>query len=213
MSVLSVVVWGENVHEHRNPAVSRIYPRGMHQTLAEGLKELLPSATVSTATLQEPEHGLTAERLAKTDVLTWWGHLAHADVSDVVVDRIQQRVLEGMGLIVLHSGHCSKIFRRLMGTACMLTWREAAERERLWVCNPGHPLWLDWEPVLNCRRRRCTVNPLAYRRLRSRFSSRGLKAAKFSAVAARGGAATVRSSISDPVMKRIQPITTRMSAG
>ncbi|MBX7123434.1 MAG: ThuA domain-containing protein [Opitutaceae bacterium] len=140
MSMLNVVVWGENVHEQRNPAVARIYPRGMHQTVAEGLMELLPSASVSTATLQEPEHGLSAERLAKTDVLTWWGHLAHADVSDAVVDRIQQRVLEGMGLIVLHSGHCSKIFRRLMGTACMLTWREAAERERLWVCNPGHPI-------------------------------------------------------------------------
>lgn len=139
MSVLSVVVWGENVHEHRNPAVSKIYPRGMHQAIAEGLKELLPSASVSTATLQDPEHGLTADRLAKTDVLTWWGHLAHADVSEAVVDRIQQRVLEGMGLIVLHSGHCSKIFRRLMGTHCMLTWREAAERERLWGLQPGPP--------------------------------------------------------------------------
>jgi len=95
---------------------------------------------VSTATLQEAEHGLSESRLAETDVLTWWGHKAHGDVSDAVVDRVQRRVLEGMGLIVLHSGHYSKIFKRLMGTTCSLTWREAGERERLWVCNPGHPI-------------------------------------------------------------------------
>jgi trehalose utilization protein len=53
---------------------------------------------------------------------------------------VQYRVLEGMGLIVLHSGHFSKIFKRLLGTSCALTWREAGERERLWVCNPGHPI-------------------------------------------------------------------------
>ena len=45
-----------------------------------------------------------------------------------------------MGLIVLHSGHFSKIFKRLMGTPCALKWREAGERERLWVVNPGHPI-------------------------------------------------------------------------
>jgi trehalose utilization protein len=73
-------------------------------------------------------------------VLTWWGHKAHGEVSDEVVARVQKRVLEGMGLIVLHSGHFSKIFKRLMGTTCSLTWREADEKERLWVCNPGHPI-------------------------------------------------------------------------
>ncbi len=140
MASLRVVVWGENVHELRDPTVARIYPHGMHQAIAAGLRERLPQPDVSTATLQEPEHGLMAERLAQTDVLVWWGHLAHGEVSDVVVDRVQQRVLEGMGLIVLHSGHGSKIFRRLMGTHCLLTWREAGERERLWVCNPGHPI-------------------------------------------------------------------------
>jgi trehalose utilization protein len=140
MSSLRITVWGENVHEHRSAKVKKIYPLGMHAAIAGGLARLLPSAQVSTATLQEPEHGLTAERLANTDVLTWWGHLAHDQVSDEVVRRVQARVLEGMGLIVLHSGHYSKIFRLLMGTTCSLTWREADERERIWVCNPGHPI-------------------------------------------------------------------------
>lgn len=140
MSKLRVVVWGENVHEHRSPAVKKVYPTGMHTVIAGGIRELLPEAEVGTATLQEPEHGLTEERLNSTDVLTWWGHMAHGEVKDEIVDRVQRRVLEGMGLIVLHSGHFSKIFRRLMGTTCSLTWREADERERLWVCNPGHPI-------------------------------------------------------------------------
>jgi trehalose utilization protein len=95
---------------------------------------------VRTATLDEPEHGLTEEVLAETDVLLWWGHMAHKEVSDEVVERVQKRVLEGMGLIVLHSAHVSKIFVKLMGTGCMLRWREAGERERLWVVAPGHPI-------------------------------------------------------------------------
>jgi trehalose utilization protein len=140
MSSLRITVWGENVHEHRSSKVKEIYPQGMHAAIARGIAGLLPSAEVTTATLQEPEHGLTAQRLAETDVLTWWGHLAHEQVADEVVRRVQARVLEGMGLIVLHSGHYSKVFRQLMGTTCSLTWREADERERLWVCNPGHPI-------------------------------------------------------------------------
>jgi trehalose utilization protein len=90
--------------------------------------------------LDEPEHGLSDAVLAATDVLIWWGHMAHHEVQDAIVDKVQARVLNGMGLIVLHSGHFSKIFRRLMGTACSLTWREIGERERVWVVLPGHPI-------------------------------------------------------------------------
>jgi trehalose utilization protein len=140
MTPLRVVVWGENVHEHTNAKVAAVYPQGMHHAIAGGVRERLPTAQVETATLQDAEHGLTADRLAGTDVLIWWGHKAHDKVQDAVVDRVQKRVLEGMGLIVLHSGHFSKIFKRLMGTSCSLVWREADERERLWVCNPGHPI-------------------------------------------------------------------------
>lgn len=140
MNPLHVTVWGENVHEHKNPKVAAIYPAGMHHAIADGLREHSPATVATTATLQEPDHGLSVERLATTDVLVWWGHMAHDKVEDRIVDRVHQRVLEGMGLIVLHSGHFSKIFKRLLGTSCALTWREADEKERLWVCNPGHPI-------------------------------------------------------------------------
>jgi trehalose utilization protein len=133
------IVWGENVHDRTNPDVAKIYPDGMHACIAEALNED-ERITATTATLQEPEHGLSAERLAQTDVLVWWGHMAHGEVDDAVVERVQQRVWEGMGLIVLHSGHFAKIFKRLMGTPCSLKWREAGERERIWVVNPTHPI-------------------------------------------------------------------------
>jgi len=136
---LRVTVWGENVHEKKMPAVAKIYPKGMHETIAEGLREL-GGVEARTATLDQPEHGLTERVLAETDVLTWWGHCAHGDVADAIVDRVQKRVLEGMGLVVLHSGHYSKIFKRLLGTTCSLTWREVGEKERIWVCQPGHPI-------------------------------------------------------------------------
>lgn len=136
---IRVTVWGENVHERKNPTVRRIYPDGMHTTIAEAIGES-KRFEVRTATLQEREHGLTQSVLESTDVLFWWGHAAHGKVADAVVDRVLSRVWEGMGFVALHSAHYSKPFKRLMGTSCSLTWREAGEKERLWVCNPAHPI-------------------------------------------------------------------------
>ena len=140
MGEIRVTVWGENVHEQADAPVRALYPEGMHGAIAAGIREHLPQARVTTVTFQEPEHGLSAARLDATDVLTWWGHRAHDKVDDAVVERVCQRVHAGMGLIVLHSGHYSKIFKRLMGTPCSLIWRVAGERERLWVCDPAHPI-------------------------------------------------------------------------
>jgi trehalose utilization protein len=137
---IRVTVWNEYRHElNANHPASTIYPQGIHSAIAEGLSGE-PGLEVRTATLDEPEHGLTDEVLATTDVLTWWGHMAHGEVRDEVVARVQARVLDGMGLIVLHSGHFSKIFKRLMGTSCDLKWREANDHERIWVVEPGHPI-------------------------------------------------------------------------
>ena len=138
---LRVTVWGENVHEQVEPPVAERYPGGMHAAVAEGITDHLgDDAVVRTATLQDPEHGLTEDVLAATDVLTWWGHAAHGDVDDAVVERVHHHVLEGMGLVVLHSGHWSKIFTRLMGTTCTLRWRSDADRELVWTVNPTHPI-------------------------------------------------------------------------
>lgn len=136
-----VTVWNENVHETTQPEIAAIYPRGIHGAVAEGLLELLgDDVIVRTATLADPEHGLTEEVLAETDVLIWWGHNAHDRVADEVVDRVHRHVLAGMGLVVLHSGHFSKPFIRLMGTTCSLEWRNDGDREVVWTVAPSHPI-------------------------------------------------------------------------
>ncbi|MEJ7219437.1 ThuA domain-containing protein [Staphylococcus gallinarum] len=134
---MNITIWNEYRHEQENETIKQIYPYGIHQVIADCLSS---EHNVSTATLDEPEHGLTDERLNKTDVLIWWGHKAHDEVNDEVVEKVRQRVLQGMGLIVLHSGHFSKIFKSLMGTSCDLKWRESDDKERLWVVDPTHPI-------------------------------------------------------------------------
>ena len=135
---IKVTIWNEYRHEREEPEIAAIYPDGLHAAIGKGLKS--DDFRVRFATLDEPEHGLTDEVLANTDVLIWWGHKAHREVDDAIVARVQRRVLDGMGLVVLHSGHHSKIFKTLMGTTCNLKWREANDKERLWVVNPSHPI-------------------------------------------------------------------------
>ena len=134
-----ITVWNEGRHEKQDPHIAAVYPAGLHAAIAAGLHEH-GFTQVRTATLDDPEQGLSDSVLAETDVLTWWGHMAHEEVDESVVRRVQARVLDGMGLIVLHSAHYSKIFKRLMGTTCELKWREANDHERIWVVEPGHPI-------------------------------------------------------------------------
>lgn len=136
--MINITVWNENLHEKKNETVKKLYPEGIHQAIAGGIEQ--EGFRIRTATLEQEEHGLTEEVLNNTDVLIWWGHMGHDLVQDEIVNRVHQRVLDGMGLIVLHSGHFSKIFKKLMGTSCDLKWREAEEKERLWVVNPAHPI-------------------------------------------------------------------------
>ncbi|GAA1541427.1 trehalose utilization protein [Microbacterium ginsengiterrae] len=136
-----VLVWGENHHEKVDAVPQRIYPDTMHGTIAAALRQHLGDAdVVETATFDDAEHGLTEERLQRTDVLLWWGHMRHDDVDDEVVARVHRHVLGGMGLIALHSAHFSKIFIALMGTTCSLRWRQGDDRELVWTVAPTHPI-------------------------------------------------------------------------
>ena len=136
---IQVTVWNENVHEQEREAVAELYPDGIHGAIADFLGAF-DEFSVRTATLQDPEHGLTESVLAETDVLVWWSHAANDAVADEVADRVVDRVHGGMGFIALHSGKNSKPFSRLMGTTCNIKFRHAGERERVWVTDPGHPI-------------------------------------------------------------------------
>ena len=136
---MKITVWNEFAHEKSDPAVKAIYPDGIHAVIAKFLREA--GYEVRTATLDDPECGLTDEVLDDTDVLFWWGHMRHGDVPDSVVNRVYKHVIGGMGMVVLHSGHASKIFQKLMGTPSgELKWRESGDKEILWVIEQGHPI-------------------------------------------------------------------------
>lgn len=132
---MNITVWNEFRHEKESELVQKHYPEGIHEVIAKFL-----DGNVTTATLDMPEHGLTDDVLNNTDVLIWWGHKAHEEVQDEIVEKVYKRVLEGMGFIALHSAHFSKVFKKLMGTGCDLKWREAGEKERIWIVNPAHPI-------------------------------------------------------------------------
>jgi len=134
----TVTVWNEFVHEREDDAVADVYPDGIHGTIAGALADR--GFDTETATLQDPEHGLTQDVLDDTDVLVWWSHVAQDQVDDAVAERVADAVRSGMGLIALHSAVLSKVFRSLLGTTGTLQWREADERERLWVTEPTHPI-------------------------------------------------------------------------
>lgn len=155
--MLRITVWNENLHEKTDELVRQIHPEGIHGTVAALLGEDT-DFQIRTATLDDPECGLTEEVLKQTDVLFWWGHMGHHLVPDEVVKRVHEHVLMGMGLVVLHSGHHSKIFKQLCGTTCNLTWHDEA-RERLFVVNPAHPIAKDIPPHFQLPNEECYGEP------------------------------------------------------
>lgn len=136
---MNITIWNEFRHEKQSEEVQKVYPNGIHMAIKEFLSKD-QTMNIRTATLDEEMHGLSDDILNETDVLLWWGHMAHDEVCDELVEKIHNRVLCGMGLIILHSAHFSKIFKKVMGTTCSLKWREVGENERLWVIDPNHPI-------------------------------------------------------------------------
>lgn len=117
----------------------KAYPEGMENCIAEFLRSA--GHEVKTILLDDQgAHGLDDKLLSETEVMFWWGHLYHGAVADDLVEKIADRVQCGMGMVLLHSAHMSKIFRRLLGTSCTLKWREDGELERLWCVYPTHPI-------------------------------------------------------------------------
>lgn len=133
---MNVVIFNENVHD-KTERIKKIYPKGIHGALAEALAN--DECTIKTVTLDDENCGITQELLDQTDVVIWWGHIAHDKVPDDIARMVSDAVLKGMGFIALHSAHMAKPFKMLMGTSCTLKWREGS-RERLWATSPGHPI-------------------------------------------------------------------------
>ena len=136
---IRVVVWNEFRHEKSEESIREIYPEGLHAVIASALsKDVM--LQVRMAALDDPDQGLPPEVLNDTDVLIWWGHMVHHEVNDDLVAAIRERVHLGkMGLIVLHSGHHSKVFRSVVGTTGNLSWGRN-QKEIVWNVSPTHPI-------------------------------------------------------------------------
>lgn len=136
--MIRVTVWNEYVHEREYEGIAKVYPKGIHGCIADFL-DTDEDITVRCATLDMENQGISEEMLENTDVLIWWAHARHEEITDENVRLIQEAVLGGMGLIALHSAHCSKIMKALMGTTMSLNWRNN-DSETLQCVKTLHPI-------------------------------------------------------------------------
>jgi len=135
---LKVTVWQEYHYEKEDAAVRAVYPNGIHGCIGDFLTDA--GYEVTLAAIEDEEFGLPDEVLNNTDVLIWWGHMEHDRVSDDLVNKIINRVINcGMGFIALHSSHLSKPFCKLVGTSGRLMWGED-QKEIVWTLLPSHPI-------------------------------------------------------------------------
>ena len=104
---IHVLCWSERTE----PAT--VYPNGINGALVEMLSKD-NTVIAEMANLEDPEQGLSQAALAKTDVLIWFGHRKHGEVTGEHVDRIVKRVEQGMGYLPLHSAHYAHPFQQLM---------------------------------------------------------------------------------------------------
>jgi trehalose utilization protein len=134
--MLKVTIYNEGVHEKKEAAIAEIYPEGIHGQLKKVLSDEFDVTTYTLETVNE----ITTEVLNNTDVLLWWGHMAHSEVKDELVERVKNRVYnDGMGFLPIHSAHHSKPFRAILGTTGNLAWGRD-QKAIVWNLNPTHPI-------------------------------------------------------------------------
>lgn len=137
-----VLVWDENPPH----APKELYPKSINGAIADALNELGGGQIIATtANLDDPNQGITEEALANADVLLWWGHARHAEVSDETAALVKKAAHEnGLGFMPLHSGHYSKTYKQVLESTGHLLggWREIEgfEPEEITVCAPRHPI-------------------------------------------------------------------------
>ena len=136
---IKVTIWNEFRHEKTKEKVKALYPNGLHAVIGEFLNET-GNMEITLAALDDENQGLPDEVLENTDVLIWWGHMFHKEVSDILVEKIKNRVFLGkMGFIALHSAHHSKPFKAIVGTNGNLQWGRV-QKEIIWNMMPSHPI-------------------------------------------------------------------------
>jgi trehalose utilization protein len=104
-----VVVWDEQQAEQK-----QAYDNFLGNAIAEHLKSK-GGFSVLSVRQDDPEQGLSDAVLDECDVLVWWGHRRHHEVSPATGRRIVERIKAGrLSLVALHSAHWSRPFVEAM---------------------------------------------------------------------------------------------------
>jgi len=117
-----------------------VYPKGIHGDIAEYLNAS-GNVEAKVVQLSDPDQGVSQAMLDWADVLLWWGHQKHRDVTDETVQRIVKSVKEGgMGYFAMHSAHYSRGLIAILGTPCGLGSVGDGGAESISVVMPDHPI-------------------------------------------------------------------------
>lgn len=132
---VNALVWSEGTEPED------VYPDGIRAVIADALKA--DGIDTRTRSIEDKQQGVIDADLAWADVLLWWGHLKHDEITDETVDRIEDAVREdGLGFISLHSSHYARPFKRLVDASGDLgEYRfDDDESESVGVVAADHPI-------------------------------------------------------------------------
>jgi len=103
---IHVLVWDE-----RQPRQSEAYDNFLGNEIVAQLKASSDRLELRSVTLSDPYQGVSEANLNWADVIVWWGHVKHSDLTAENSQRILDRILSGeVDLIALHSAHWARPF-------------------------------------------------------------------------------------------------------
>jgi trehalose utilization protein len=108
---IHVLVWDE-----QQPLQSQVYDNFLGNEILNRLKSTSNNFELRSVNLNDSQQGLSNENLDWADVLIWWGHRRHDEISKETAQRkIINRIKAGtLNVIFLHSAHFSTPFMEAM---------------------------------------------------------------------------------------------------
>jgi trehalose utilization protein len=101
--------------DERQPRQEEAYDNWIGNEIVERLEATTENLAFRSVALDDPEQGLSDENLNWANVVLWWGHARHSDVSWDNARKVSDLVRSGdIHLVVLHSAHWARPFVELM---------------------------------------------------------------------------------------------------
>ena len=107
---IRVLIWDE-----RQPVQMKTYGKWIGEAIGENLSAGNKNIRITQTHLGAPDKGLSEKILDDHDVIIWWGHLRHHEISQTEAAPIIDRILNGrLSMIALHSAHWATPFMEAM---------------------------------------------------------------------------------------------------